>query len=397
MGQPRNRRETRASILSVIWRQNGAYRTDISKFIDISEASVSRIVADLKAEAIVQEVHRSAPYRGGPSTILTLSNQKHVAAIEVSNNRMHVGIASLQGKLLYSERVPLKDGADQIRIDEAIKTAIQMLADGTQRGNWLIEQIAVTIPGFNLDRPRNPIIDLDPNLLRTQLAARFPGIPVQIENSILARAIAHRLRSAEDAARDRYLYVFAGHGVAGAMIDGSSDAGDVTACELGHMVVDRKGPLCRCGHHGCAEAYASTVAIAPLMKVEEQTLLEMGDSWAQELGLPARVSGALHDRLTLLGIAIGNTLNVTRARRIRVGGWPAAMGAAGEDAIRNGLDMSLLGGASAIDLKFVQSELGREPESALALATFDFLRQGGKSVHQQDQTDAWAEEAIGTE
>ena len=46
--------------------------------------------------------------------------------------------------------------------------------------------------------------------------------------------------------------------------------------ELGHMVFGEGGPRCRCGHHGCVEAYTSLPALAELLGVGEPELLQLG-------------------------------------------------------------------------------------------------------------------------
>jgi predicted NBD/HSP70 family sugar kinase len=55
-----------------------------------------------------------------------------------------------------------------------------------------------------------------------------------------------------------------GYGIGAAIISGETlydGAGGISG-ELGHCVVDRDGPLCKCGNRGCLEAVASGEAIA---------------------------------------------------------------------------------------------------------------------------------------
>ncbi|MCF3642005.1 ROK family transcriptional regulator [Rhizobium sp. TRM95111] len=370
-------------MLSYIWRKGGCFRTEIAENVGLTEASVSRIVAELRSEGILAETRQTAEYQGGPSAILTLSNNHKVGAIEVSNNRVHVGIADLAGEMLFSERFDLKDGASAQSVTQALDQSVSALAERASRTKSHLEYIGVSIPGYDPRTEINPIIALPPASILDRVRASFAEAPVEIANSVVARAIDQRLRLGVVDHRDDYLYVFVGHGVAAAVVNEHWGSGDVIACELGHMVVEAKGPRCRCGHSGCLEAYLSTSAIAPRLKIEEADLLALGDTWPQRVPLGEKISADLMGRLRKLGMAIGNALNLIPARRVFLGGWPANLGAEGHAALTAGIDSSLLGGASRVTLKFVQSELGREPASALSLATFAYLKCGAQPVAEE--------------
>ncbi|MCG8510340.1 MAG: ROK family protein [Rhodospirillales bacterium] len=314
--------------------------------------------------------------KGGPSAFITLSDNRFVGAIEVSNNRIHVGIGSISGELRYAERVTLEDGASSAAVAAAFDHAVEVLKHGMERLGGPLEQIAVTLPGFDATKSHNPIFDISPETLRKRLTAAFCEIPVQLENSIVARAVAQQLRQPSDYDRRRYLYVYIGHGVAAAMVDRARNAQQVLPCEIGHIVLDPNGPLCRCGHHGCMEAYASTTAIAPSLKIEEAELLSLGDAWPEKVPISAKASVDLDDRLFKIGMAIGNTLNALPARQVLVGGWPVGLTEKARQAIEAGIDSCMFGGGDNVGLEFVQSELGREPGSALAFATFVYLGRG---------------------
>ena len=84
---------------------------------------------------------------------------------------------------------------------------------------------------------------------------------VRIENDVKAAALgAYALRGRPGS----MAYLNLGTGVAaGFVIDGELWRGARgTAGEVGHIAVDPSGPLCRCGQHGCIEAFAGGAAIA---------------------------------------------------------------------------------------------------------------------------------------
>ena len=99
------------------------------------------------------------------------------------------------------------------------------------------------------------------------LGEMFAGVPVEFTNSVVAHATFHRCRTEDYPFAGPHLFVFVGHGVAGAWMDDPIEADALPPVELGHMVFGDGGPRCRCGHHGCVEAYTSLPALAELLGV----------------------------------------------------------------------------------------------------------------------------------
>ena len=105
--QPRSRRQTRAAILGHLLQSGGMFRPPLAKAVRLSEASLSRILFDLKAEGLIEEVKRPAPYFGGPTGLVSLDKSVALAALELTGQRLSVGVGGLSGELHYTERVPL--------------------------------------------------------------------------------------------------------------------------------------------------------------------------------------------------------------------------------------------------------------------------------------------------
>lgn len=87
------------------------------------------------------------------------------------------------------------------------------------------------------------------------------GVPVRVENDVKAAALgAYALHGGTGSMG----YLNLGTGIAaGIVTDGTLLRGARgTAGEVGHISVDPNGPLCRCGQHGCIEAFAGGGAIS---------------------------------------------------------------------------------------------------------------------------------------
>lgn len=122
------------------------------------------------------------------------------------------------------------------------------------------------------------------------LRSKF-GIPVVAENDASCAALAeHRLGAARGTMHA--VVITQGTGIGGGLIVGGRllRGANGFAGEPGHMMVDRSGPLCACGRHGCWEAVSSGTGLANLAR---QLVEEGGGVRIVELagGEPAHIKG----------------------------------------------------------------------------------------------------------
>ena len=378
--QPRSRRQTRAAILGRLLQSGGMFRPPLAKAVRLSEASLSRILFDLKAEGLIEEVRRPAPYFGGPTGLVSLDNSVALAAIELTAQRLSVGVGGLSGELHYTERLPLPKTPTIASVGRVFHDALQLLGDWTRRRRVRLAQIGVSIPGLGRSSVSdNPIIPCDVRLVRGMLGEMFAGVPVEFTNSVVAHATFHRCRTEDYPFTGAHLFVFVGQGVAGAWMDDPIEADALVPVELGHMVFGEGGPRCRCGHHGCVEAYTSLPALAELLGVGELELLQLGAEWVNAIPISSRVRQELRRRLFRLGLAIGNTLNVKPCPAVAISGWPSLLGEEDRKALVDGIDACLLGGRkrAQVSLAFVPPSNGNDPNAALAFAACCLACRGG--------------------
>lgn len=378
--QPRSRRQTRAAILTHLLQSGGSFRPPLAKAVRLSEASLSRILFDLKAEGLIEEVRRPAPYVGGPTGLVSLGRTVALAALELTGQWLSVGVGGLSGELHYTERLPLPAKLAVESVSRVFREALTLLRDWTRRRRIDLAQIGVTVPGLGrLSEFGNPIIPCDLGHIGDMFGELFAGVPVTFTNSVVAHATFHRCRTENYPFSDAHLFVFVGQGVGGAWMDDPIEHDALQPIELGHMVFGADGPRCRCGHHGCVEAYTSQPALAELLRITEAELLQLGSEWVTTVPLAVRVRQELRQRLFRLGLAIGNTLNVKPCRGVVVSGWPSLLAEDDRKAVVDGIDACLLGGRklAQVSLAFVPPSTGNDPQAALAFAAFCLTRSGG--------------------
>ena len=130
------------------------------------------------------------------------------------------------------------------------------------------EQIAAVCLGIpGLVDPFTGIVGLAPNIglkdvnIKKMLEAEL-SFPILIENDVNVGALGIKNFGVGKKSKN-LLAVFVGTGIGGGIIiDGKLYRGsDFAAGEIGHMLVDKNGPVCGCGRKGCFEALASRTAI----------------------------------------------------------------------------------------------------------------------------------------
>lgn len=376
---PRSRKETRATVLEGLLRSKGAFRQAIAQDSRLTEASVSRILTELRSAGIINETRIAAPYPGGPTALVSLSKDIDVAGIELSNDRLSVGVGDLGGTVDYIERVTVPPRLSQDDFERMLTASLDAMARWAARRGKAVRQAALSLPGLS-DSDTNPILPWDMGRLRRFMAGALGGAPVALTNAVIAQAAFHRYCEADRYPVDGdHLFLFVGHGVAGVVVHEAAPVETFKPFELGHMVIERGGAPCRCGHRGCLEAYTSLRAIAPVIGMPAGDILQQGDRFLAALDVSAEQAEALRERLFLLGMGIGNALNLQRLPSVVVSGWPSLMQEADRTAILDGIDETLLGGlrAGRPALSFIAPSIGNDPRAALAFAAYAFASSGG--------------------
>jgi len=182
----------------------------------------------------------------------------------------------------------------------------------------------------------------DTNLLEV-LALAFPGLPATLANDVNG-ALYGEFRRGAGRGSSSLVMIALGTGVGGGVIlDGKLLVGSHHgAGEIGHTMLDPRGPVCTCGNRGCLEAYAGSVGLLrrarevadregagegfrelvrsrgrSLTTKDLADLAETGDHTAQEVFARAG---------RRLGQAVGNIINILDPDLVIIGGGVARAG-----------------------------------------------------------------------
>src|SRR6201991_1137396 len=330
------RRLNRLRVIRALRDEGHISRADIARRTGLSRSTVSSLVADLQADGLVVERPEPGSAHGAqgsrPPILLSFDASAGAAVgIDFGHSHLRVAVSDLASTILAERTRPLDTDHDaQEGLDAAAELVEQTLADAG------VDRSAVIGAGMGLPGP----IESGEGVVGT--SAVLPGwigmtaeaemrrrldIPVMVDNDANLGALAEAAFGAGRAAGDLvYLKVSSGIG-AGLILNGRLYRGSGgLAGELGHVLVDPDGIVCRCGNRGCLETVAATGALVDLLRAshgEDLTVQGMLD--AARAG-DAGCRRVIHDAGRALGQVVATLLNVLNPELLVVGGDLAGAG-----------------------------------------------------------------------
>jgi predicted NBD/HSP70 family sugar kinase len=298
--------------------------------------------------------------------------------LDIGRRHIRVAVADLGHRVLTDREARLEREADHHPsevLDRAVALVDEALCEvGADRSAVVGVGLGVPAPITRSGRIGSPALlpgwaDLVP---ADELGRRL-GLPVRADNDANVGALGEYVWGAGRGCAD-LVYVKMATGIgAGIVLDGRLYRGAAgTAGELGHVTLDARGPVCRCGNRGCVELSAGGRALLDNARASHPHLRDLvelvqyaadGDPGCRRLIIDA----GMH-----LGFAMGSMVNLVNPDRIVLGG---ELGAATDlllEPLRRGLaDTAMPVAVQAV--RVVPAQLGELASAlggvALALGT----------------------------
>jgi glucokinase-like ROK family protein len=260
--------EAEAEVMRVIRRQGSISRTEISNVTGWSKAKASQEIRNLVEKGYLVEIGEGASQGGRRPQIIRINDQLgYIVGIDIGATSIEIALADVAGKISHRRSevadVRIKPELLLDRCIEIIKDMLTVKGSSTDR----ILGIGVGVPGpVNFARGVLVAPPLMPGwenfLIRDYFKQAFPSSFVVVDNDVNIMALGEQ-RSGDGAAIDHFIYVKIGTGIgAGIVSNGRIHRGsDGCAGDIGHICVNKQGPLCSCGNTGCLEAMAAGPAI----------------------------------------------------------------------------------------------------------------------------------------
>jgi predicted NBD/HSP70 family sugar kinase len=271
-------------------------RADLARMSGLTPTTVSAVTAELIADGLISELGRKATTTvGKPATLLAVEpDARHIIALDLSDDDViEVAVVNLAGKIV-SRRSQPRAGELGRKATTAIVRLVKDVARTLDRPllgigcatPGIVDDAGVVLTAAHVQWDHEPLAD------RLQQAIAAPSY---VANDANAAALAEY--SASAANTENLLVVRVGGGVgAGVIIDGELFVGEhFAAGEIGHVVVDDAGALCRCGRRGCLEAVVSEPLLAQRADTKGKQRDRLIEQAGRHLGIAlATLVGALN-------------------------------------------------------------------------------------------------------
>jgi N-acetylglucosamine repressor len=294
-------------------------RAEVARLTGLTRTTVSDVVASLLDEGVVREIGRG-PSSGGKAPILLEvdDDARLVVGLDLGEEHFAGSLVNLRGEIRRSVELAV-DGRDGDSALGLVFELLDQLLDGTTAP---LLGIGIGTPGL-VDSRTGTIrraVNLDwRDLPLGEIVAERYAVPVNVANDSQAAALAEYTYAGGDRVPN-LIAIRVGRGVgAGLILRGSLFQGDGSgAGEIGHVVVEDDGALCRCGRTGCLEtvagmraieARAATATGRPTDLPAVRRAIDAGDAWA---------IGIADDAGAALGRAIAGLIGALDIRRIVV-------------------------------------------------------------------------------
>ena len=344
----------RRVILSAMLEHGPCSRKDISVATGLDQATVTRAIALLIEEGIVEEVGLVKGGRGRRSINLSFARSgRSIICVRLQRRSFSVGLYNLAGETLDETERRIGKGQPSARTFDQIAACV----DRHTARHPQVDGMGVAVPGPFLERDERVILMTESpdwqafDLVRA-LRERYGTIPVYSIHDAKAAALTVWRAQAKPSGAKVLLYISAGQGIGSALVvNGEVYRGSLgLAGELGHTSIDVNGPRCKCGNHGCLELFTSRIAL--LREVREFADENQETALTAEASF-ADVAAAYHasdplavtevDRVArYLAQGITNCINFVNPDMVVIGDEYAAFGPSFRGAIAKYVKASLL-------------------------------------------------------
>jgi predicted NBD/HSP70 family sugar kinase len=358
-------------------RTNGtASRAELARRTGLSRSTVSTLVADLQRRGLV--VERAGQFAGEgqpgrPAALLELDpSAASAVGLDFDHDKVRVAVSDLSRSVLAEASAPFDVDHDATGSLELAATLIEQVLAESEVDRERVLGVGIALAGpIDHDRGALHPSDVLPGWADINAARELEKrveTPCYVDNDANLGALAEvTLGAGRNARFAAYLSISSGIG-AGIVVDGRPYHGHRgTAGEIGHVVVDPQGPICRCGNRGCLETLASGPALLRLVQAsrdEELTVKRMIELAREG---DAGCKRAIADAGQVVGGVVAGMVNLFSPEMVVIGG---DLGEAGDlllDSLRDAVRRDALP-AAASELKIVAGELGERANLLGALA-----------------------------
>ena len=287
---------------------------------------------------------------------MKLNDSKLFGGVDVGGTTIKCALATEDGTILTQGVIPTDSHEGPDDVLNRVGAYVNSLAD--EVGVDHLQALGMGLPG--LIEIHRGVTKYLPNL-----TTHWIDVPVSEKLSAIVNCPVHLLNDVRTATLGELIFgsgksvgtmVFMaiGTGIGGGIvIDGKLRLGPLGAAgEIGHQTIDRTGPLCGCGNHGCLETLASGTALTAegirlmLMGLAPTLHDEVhGDPGEVSVEIMGRVADqdepvrdAILNAAADIAIGVANIITTIHPELVVIGGGVAKLGSLLFDRIRQDVE-----------------------------------------------------------
>lgn len=338
-----NRSVDDLDLLTTIFWSGGASRHALAERLEYSKSKANAIVAALLDEGLLDEVGLQDSSGGRRAETLQLSASLGVLiGADLGATSMQLAILKPDLTVLarHTEAIDVRQGPGVVlaRMRALMR---ELLGRCTLTARQVIA-IGIGVPGpvdFASGQLVNPPLmpDWGAFSIRDYLREDYAA-PVFVDNDVNLMALGELWRLQRSL--QNFLVIKIGTGIGcGIVCHGEVYRGaNGSAGDVGHICVDRSGPLCHCGNRGCVEAMAGAQAISRMaIEVAGQSpmlaerLLAQGTLTAEDVAQASRAGDVAANAIiqragNLVGEMLASVVNFFNPSNVFIAGRIASMG-----------------------------------------------------------------------
>lgn len=256
------RAANRAAVLRLLRRHRQLSRAELARRTSLSEASVSRIIAELMEQGLLVDLGSGPGTGGRPGVRLELNEDRFQSiGVDIQNWETQVALGTVTGRIVRTERFRTPTGP--------LETLDRIAATITSLTTGLAEPpvgVGISTRGLVDSRHGVAVLGSNPEWVHIEIGDRLAsltGMPIYVENNVRAAAVAEYAHGNTDVQGAHcLLFMLVGEGVGMAIVlDGKVHHGPhMAAGEIGQMVIADEGGPARHDRSGCLEALVSDLA-----------------------------------------------------------------------------------------------------------------------------------------
>lgn len=315
----------RDEILARILPGKPILRRELVKETRLSPATVFRITRELVGQRVLKETPPSRGAVGRPSAVLELNEEfGSVLGCSLSMDTAQALLLNLRGEILLEMREPFDCRQGSAAILQALRKVVTDVQKNSPVNTPPLFGAGIAVPGklnknagVSISFPR--VADWQ-NVPIAKIINELTQVPVSVMGYGPSLALGEMAKRTEHDVRGLLCIEVAENIAMGMIFNGQLLEGvSGNAGELGHIPIERSGPVCYCGNQGCLETLATCTAVVDEIRrtktalgglseaeITYERIVELaqkGDSFAKRL--LGRVATVLAD-----GVAIAvNILN----------------------------------------------------------------------------------------